>query len=165
MKRLVALAALAAASASAVEMTDGGFTVTERAKAVSLVTLRHGGSGDLRIDRIDVTDPATDRRRVRFADDSVAYYVCTNSDWFGIERNVAAAVSKVGGRWTEVRSAPSAEGVRITSITLRGSVPEVTVDVDPKYGSTVAVEGKASLADPEWKPATKEHRFFRAVQH
>lgn len=162
--RMLACCAVASAicTISAVEMIEGGFKVTEQATAVRLVTVKHGYNSDIMIDRINLTDPTSSSRTVWFSDDIITYHECTNSTAYAVEKCIAATVAKIGGRWTTLASAPSDEGVRITSIAVKGTMPEVNVDLDPSTGNTVTVLGKASLSDSEWKPASKEHHFFKA---
>lgn len=167
MKSIICFAAVAAISAANAASVEGG-AISVRDELASRRYVRviaYGGDpgcegfSEVPLDGHLAKPPARSRFcLVQAADDR---YMLTSS--------VVATFAMTAGGWLDTAGTGArgtgATAVRITSITLRGSVPEVTVDVDPKYGSTVAVEGKASLSDPEWKPATKEHRFFRAVQY
>lgn len=53
---------------------------------------------------------------------------------------------------------------RFSAASMGSSGPRLTVEVDPFAGPTLTIEGKNELSDTAWKPASRGHRFFRAVQ-
>lgn len=63
-----------------------------------------------------------------------------------------------------VSTSRPAAAPRFTAASTGPTGPRLTVEVDPFAGSSLAIEGKTELSDAAWKPASREHRFFRAVQ-
>lgn len=161
MRRLLLLLAPLAADAVTVDST--GFTVTEDAPFVFVTEVGvYRSGGDVQVRSTDATSPKRRRFEFGYPMESFVYRVCTGTTPSSVTNVVATIVKGTDGRWTDAMASSGA--VRITSITLRGSVPEVTVEADPLAGSVVRIEGKASLADPEWGAPTASSRFFRAIQ-
>lgn len=165
MKKLIlAAAAVAAAGAFGASLEGGAISVkAELATRAFVRVVGYGGQpGREGFNEIPVeaglAKPGSD---VRFC------LVQAADDRTRLVQSVVATFARTSVGWIDVAAPYSGDvtaGPRITSIRVTGSVPEMTVDADPAMGNVVILEGKTNLSDPEWAPAAKGHRFFRAVQ-
>lgn len=153
-----------ASGASGVTINQKGFTVDETEPRVIVTEVgRPYGLNDLTIRRFDAS-PNGNPRSFIFDKNALMYTIGAGRDSVVAETNVVATLVRVGDQWVNNSKRSESKAVRITSITVRGSVPEVTVDVDPSVGSTVTILGKETLGDKEWVTPTTRSRFFKAVQ-
>lgn len=95
------------------------------------------------------------------------YWNPAGSSNFNTRRSTSEELTiGVGATAAEAAANPVATTIRprIVSISPSAGSATVTVVANALAGSTVEIQGKEKLSDPEWTPAKPGHRFFRAVQ-